>query len=67
MLERQLRNRTYEWFGRFYDRQLFRKLGYTENLQEIRSDDFEWFLAVDAALAAAREAKRRMEKLKRGK
>lgn len=46
---------------------MFRKLGYTENLSEIRSDEELWFPAIEIALAKARKAERQRRERKNGK
>lgn len=51
-----MRNGTEEWFAEYFRRLMFKKLGYTSDLQELRADEAEWFTAIDYALGQARKA-----------
>lgn len=59
-----MRNGTEEWFAEYARRLMFRKLGYSSDLQELRADEAEWFTAIDYALGQARKT---MAKVSNGK
>ena len=40
---------------------MFRKLGFTSGMEELRADEAEWLIAVDAALGKARTALGKLE------
>lgn len=43
---------------------MFKGLGYRFKFEEIRSDEYFWFVAIDNAIAEAQKAKRAQEKLR---
>lgn len=40
---------------------MFRRLGYTSDLEKLRDDEAEWFKAVDRAYCDAREVLKKMK------
>lgn len=54
-------NITMPWFAEYARRTMFRKLGYHDDIGNLRADEAEWLIAVDAALGQAREGMRKVE------
>lgn len=44
---------------------MFKKLGYSSPLEELRADEAEWLIAIDSALGQARKALGRVANVKK--